>query len=87
MFNRTPKLNWAKTILWVLLVGLAIGATIAPVPTFAEASNAAVEIGYDVGQKAPDFTLPQLEDGTPFTLHEQVESYDVTVLYFFFAAT
>lgn len=44
------------------------------------------EVGMQVGQKAPDFTLPQL-DGEPVTLSEEVAKYDVTLLYFFYAAT
>ena len=44
------------------------------------------EVGTQVGQQAPDFTLPQL-DGEPVTLSDAVTQYDVTLLYFFYAAT
>ena len=44
------------------------------------------EVATQVGQQAPDFTLPQL-DGEPINLYETVAQYDVTLLYFFYAAT
>ncbi len=87
MFKYTTKLKWTKAFLWVVLIGLTATTTTDPIITYAEASNVSVEIGYDVGQQAPDFTLPQLGGGDPIQLQEQVEQYDVTVLYFFFAAT
>ena len=55
---------------------------------FAGASALSQEpgIGVQVGQKAPDFTLPQL-DGDPITLSEVVAQNDVTLLFFFLAAS
>lgn len=44
------------------------------------------EVGVQVGQQAPDFTLPQV-DGDPVTLSDVVAQNDVTLLFFFFAAT
>jgi hypothetical protein len=45
-----------------------------------------VEIGVQVGQQAPDFTLPQV-DGDPVTMSDVVAENDVTLLYFFLAAS
>lgn len=45
-----------------------------------------LETGVQIGQKAPDFTLPQL-DGEPITLSDVIAQNDATLLYFFFAAT
>lgn len=45
------------------------------------------EIGVRQGQKAPDFTLPVVGSDEEVTLSEEIEKYDVTILYFFFAAT
>jgi len=43
-------------------------------------------VGSEVGQRAPDFTLPSL-DGEKLNLYERVEQVDAVLLYFFFAAT
>lgn len=43
------------------------------------------EIGVQVGNRAPDFTLPDL-DWNPVNLYEQIEKYDVVLLYYFSAA-
>ncbi len=45
-----------------------------------------VEIGVRVDQQAPDFTLPQV-DGDPVTLSDVVAQNDVTLIYFFLAAS
>lgn len=45
-----------------------------------------LETGVQIGQKALDFTLPQL-DGEPITLSNVIAQNDATLLYFFFAAT
>lgn len=45
-----------------------------------------VQVGSHVGNRALDFTLPQL-DGEPVTLSAEVEKRDVVLLYFFYAAT
>jgi hypothetical protein len=44
------------------------------------------EIGVRLDQQAPDFTLPQV-DGDPVTLSDVVAENDVTILYFFLAAS
>lgn len=44
------------------------------------------EIGVQIGQRAPDFTLPQV-DGDPITLSDAVAQNDVTLLFFFLAAS
>ena len=44
------------------------------------------ETGVQIGQKAPDFTLPQV-DGDPITLSNVVAQNDVTLLFFFLAAS
>jgi len=38
------------------------------------------------GQRAPDFTLPQL-GGDPMSLSDALSQCDVVLLYFFYAAT
>ena len=45
-----------------------------------------VEIGSDVGQKAPDFKL-EILDGGWFHLYEELGNYNATLLVFFLAAT
>lgn len=46
-------------------------------------------VGVHVAEKAVDFTLPVVgtNGDEEVNLYEQVEKYDVVLLYFFFAAT
>lgn len=79
------KLNGARWILVALLI-LAISILSTPfqssAPAFAEESA----VGPEVGHHLLDFTLPQV-DGDDINLYEQIEQYDVILIYFFYAAT
>jgi hypothetical protein len=62
----------------VLLMALSIGVTaLADEP----------EIGVYEGYKAPDFSLPNLDGGDHVVLYDELEKYDVVILFFFYAAT
>ena len=65
-----------NVLLLALLIALTLGMS----------AYSGEEVGVQLGQKAPNFTLPQL-DGEPVTLSEVIAQNDVTLLYFFFAAT
>jgi peroxiredoxin len=51
-------------------------------------SDEAQTTGIQVGELAPDFTLPVVGvDGERVNLYEQIEQYDVILLYYFLAAS
>jgi len=75
MRTPTPRLAPLLALLLVLSFGLN---TLPQVP----------DVGTQVGQKAPDFSLPTIQGGNErVTLYDQVEQHDVVVLYFFLAAS
>jgi len=69
-------LSLARALVLMLIV-LFVGAS---------ALSQESETGVQIGQKAPDFTLPQV-DGDPITLSNVVAQNDVTLLFFFLAAS
>ena len=72
----SAHLSLARALVLMLIV-LFVGAS---------ALSQEPEIGVQIGQKAPDFTLPQV-DGDPITLSDVVAQNDVTLLFFFLAAS
>lgn len=80
MSREKRRLRW----MWIIFCAAVLSAVAAAQRPVSLAQTVAV--GHEVGQQAPDFTLPQL-DGEPVSLHEVVAQHDVTLLYFFFAAT
>ena len=47
-----------------------------------------IAVGVQVGQKAPDFTLPRVDvDGEKLNLYELVSQYDAVFLCFFLVST
>ena len=69
-------LSLARALVLMLIV-LFVGAS---------ALSQESETGVQIGQKAPNFTLPQV-DGDPITLSDVVAQNDVTLLFFFLAAS
>ena len=69
-------LSLARALVLMLIV-LFVGAS---------ALSQESETGVQIGQKAPNFTLPQV-DGDPITLSNVVAQNDVTLLFFFLAAS
>jgi len=75
MRTLTPRLAPLLALLLVLSLGM-------------NALPQEPDVGTQIGQKAPDFELPTIEGGDErVTLYDQVETYDVVVLYFFLAAS
>jgi len=47
-----------------------------------------IAVGVQVGEKAPDFTLPRVDvEGEKLNLYEQVSQYDAVFLCFFLVST
>ena len=72
----SAHLSLARALVLMLIV-LFVGAS---------ALSQESETGVQIGQKAPNFTLPQV-DGDPITLSNVVAQNDVTLLFFFLAAS
>lgn len=74
--------NLSVATLLVLVLGLLLA--------FGRMSVAdeAVAEGVQLGQKAPDFTLPRVDvEGEKLNLYEQVSQYDAVFLCFFLVST
>lgn len=68
------------SILLVLVLGF--------LSTFGRAGVADEAVGVQVGQKAPDFTLPRVGvEDEKLSLYEQVSQYDAVFLCFFLVST
>lgn len=74
----------------VITIVLVLMLSLMSINALTEESDEPV-LGVHIGNLAPDFDLPLLvgpdDEGVTVNLYEQIEEYDVIILYFFFAAT